>query len=338
MSLREVQIIIKNDLLKTLEEIISGFASDLRHWSTDTHHEGYIQTATVMPSDYTQNFIEEIEKKIPKSALYQIVVTAVEATTPKIEEPEKPQDTKKKGDFIKSISYDEVYFNVESQTKLTVNFLLLVILSTVVAVIGIITDNIPTLIGAMLIAPLLGPNLGLALSTILFDIKLMKKSLITNATGIVVALVLSFLIGLLISFVTRTQIHGLFLIDHVTYSSIILAAASGAAAALYLLSGTAGSLVGVMVATALLPPTAVTGVALSVGHFYDALSAFLLLIVNIVCITLGANLMFLLKGIKPQSWYEKKRAKWANLIFVLILCFLLLILFAAVFFLLRIHG
>jgi len=338
MPLRKVQVILKEPAFETLHDLIKNFEVDLRFWTTKTNEHGFLEAVILIHSDYAQNFIESIEKHVNKADLYQIIVNSVEATIPKIEDPAETKDKskKKKAGLIKSISYDELYVSVENQAKLTINFILLVILSTIVAVIGIVSDDMPTLIGAMLIAPLLGPNLALALSTIMFDLKLMRTALITNGIGIVISFILAFVVGVILNYTSHIHFGG-YLIDHVTYSSIILAIASGAAAALYLLSGTMGALVGVMIATALLPPIAVMGIALSVGQYFDTLSAFLLLIVNIVCISLSANLMFLLKGVKPQSGYKKEKAKYANIIFVITMLILLAILFTAVYFLLKVH-
>jgi len=56
---------------------------------------------------------------------------------------------------------------IEAQGKLDGHYMMLVFLSTIVAAIGLIENNVAVIIGAMVIAPLLGPNLALSLSTIL---------------------------------------------------------------------------------------------------------------------------------------------------------------------------
>jgi uncharacterized membrane protein len=62
---------------------------------------------------------------------------------------------------------ESLYEEIEKSARLDVNYLALVMLSTVVAAIGLIEDNVAVVIGAMVIAPLLGPNLALALGTAL---------------------------------------------------------------------------------------------------------------------------------------------------------------------------
>jgi uncharacterized membrane protein len=85
-----------------------------------------------------------------------------------------------------------------------------------------------------------------------------------------------------------------------------------------------------MVAVAILPPTATLGLMLGSGNYQHALGAALLLSVNIVCVNLAANMAFLVKGIKPRTWFEKKKAKQSLIIFVLFWLVALSILVAVV--------
>jgi uncharacterized membrane protein len=93
--------------------------------------------------------------------------------------------------------------------------------------------------------------------------------------------------------------------------SIALALASGAAAALSLSTGLSGTLVGVMIAVALLPPAATIGLMLGAGETDLALGAALLLGANVVSVNLAAKIVFLLKGVRPRTWMEKEMARRA---------------------------
>ena len=112
---------------------------------------------------------------------------------------------------------------------------------------------------------------------------------------------------------------------------VALALASGAAAVLSLTSGLSTTLVGVMVAVALLPPTATLGMTLGAGHPSMAAGAALLLAVNVVCVILAAKVVFLAKGVKPRTWYERQKARQSSVVYVvvwgLLLSVLLLIIY-----------
>ena len=196
------------------------------------------------------------------------------------------------------------------------NFLVLVVLSTAVAAIGLIENNVAVVIGAMVIAPLLGPNLAFGLSTALGDIDLMRKSVLTTFAGITLAVCLSIAIGVFWPFdvsgpelASRTR-AGL--------DSVVLALASGAAAALSLTTGLSSVLVGVMVAVALLPPAVTLGLMLGHGEVNLAINAGLLLNINVVCINLSSKIVFFIKGIRPRTWYEKEKAQRAMTIYVVV--------------------
>ncbi len=199
--------------------------------------------------------------------------------------------------------------------RLDLNFFLLVVLSTIVAAIGLIENDVAVVIGAMVIAPLLGPNLALSLGTALGDVTLMRQSAQTLFAGILLAIALSAVFGLLWS--SALSSHELMSRTDAALDSILLALVSGAAAALSLTTGLSGVLVGVMVAVALLPPAATLGIMLGAGHPELAVGAGLLLAVNVVCVNLASKIVFFLKGIHPRTWLEKEKANKAMLQYVL---------------------
>lgn len=239
--------------------------------------------------------------------------------------PLPPESERKKEDEAVA-AREALYEEVERSSRLDPNFIVLVILSTVVAAIGLIEDSVAVVIGAMVIAPLLGPNLAFGLGTALGDYGLMKSSLRTLAVGIGISLALSFLIGLFwpLDELNR-EILGR---TDVGLDSIALALASGTAAALSLTTRLSSVLVGVMVAVALLPPAVTLGLMAGQNRFQLAAGAALLLIVNIVSVNLSCKVVFLVKGIAPRTWWEKEKAKRAgrNYIAAWILTLLLLAL------------
>ena len=87
------------------------------------------------------------------------------------------------------------------------------------------------------------------------------------------------------------------------------ALASGAAGVLAFTTGVSATLIGVMVAVALLPPLTVSGLLLGAGHVHDSFFAFLLLMTNIICINLSGIITFWFRGISPRTWWEADKAK-----------------------------
>jgi len=231
---------------------------------------------------------------------------------------------------------EELYAQIERGVRVDSNYLLLVFLSTVVAAIGLIEDNIAVVVGAMVIAPLLGPNIALAFGSSLGDGELILKSLKAALAGMGLAFLLALGIGLL--WPTEGEYSGMLLSSgeilsrtDVGLDSVVLALASGAAAVLSLTTGLSSTLVGVMVAVALLPPTATLGLLAGAAQPQLAAGAMLLLVVNVVCVILAAKLVFLAKGVKPRTWYERRKARQSTLVYGIVWIALLLALLLVIY-------
>lgn len=272
-----------------------------------------------------QEVLDALQNLLSHDSKTRIVLLPVEATLP-IPERDSNEAEEKQGKL--GATREELYHNVSKSASLDANFVTLVVLSTIVATIGLIENNVAVIIGAMVIAPLLGPNIALALATALGDRSLVWQAFQTNIAGLGIALALSMGIGWVWPFdatapeiVSRTVV-GL--------DSVALALASGAAAVLSLTTGLSSVLVGVMVAVALLPPTATLGLMLGTGQWSLALGAGLLLAVNIVCVNLSAKIVLLIRGVKPRTWLEKQKARQSMVLYIMFWVISLLILVAAI--------
>jgi len=265
--------------------------------------DGIQQMRMLVDDEQLQFALDTLSNVLGTQQAARIIVLPVEASLP------KPPEREEERHDSKTAARELIYEEVEKGARLDRNFLLLVLLSTIVAAIGLIEDNIAVVIGAMVIAPLLGPNLALSLGTALGDAGLMRKSARTLLTGIVLAVAVSAVFGLL--WPSAPASHELMSRTDASLDSILLALASGAAAALSLTTGLSGVLVGVMVAVALLPPAATLGIMLGAGHLAMAGGAGLLLAVNIVCVNLASKIVFFLTDIHPRTWVEKEKARQA---------------------------
>ena len=255
----------------------------------------------------------------------RILVIPLEVVLPRIE----PDTSIADPNDATITTREELYNNIAKNARLDSTFLLLVFLSTVVVAIGLLEDNVAVVIGAMVIAPLLGPNMALALGTALGDMHLMWEATKSTLAGIALALLLSFLIGLF--WPLNVSSHELMARTDVGLDSVVLALASGAAAVISLTTGLPSVLVGVMVAVALLPPAATLGLMLGAGQYKFAMGAALLLAVNIVSVNLAAKTVFWIRGVKPRSWLEKQKASQSILTYLVIWAVSLVILLVIIF-------
>ena len=280
-------------------------------WVGHKDDDGRCSTRLLVGPEKQQKVMDALLSILATADDTRILVLPVEATLPRIEDDDL--ENEKQNSITRS--REELYQKIVAGAKLDSNFMYMVIMSTIVAAIGLLEDNVAVVIGAMVIAPLLGPNMALAFATTLGEGKLLWSALKSNLAGLFTALTLSVLIGFF--WPLNFDSHELMMRTDVGMDGIVLALVSGAAAVLSLTAGLSNSLVGVMVAVAILPPTATLGLMLGAGHYQHALGAALLLAVNIVCVNLASNITFLFKGIKPRTWHEKKKAKQSLIIFVL---------------------
>jgi uncharacterized hydrophobic protein (TIGR00341 family) len=257
-----------------------------------------------------QKLLDQLQMTLSATSNWRIIILPVEATLPILKEEVPDSDKAKQKKMTGGLSREELAAQMIKGAEFDQNFVLLVTLSAIVATIGLMEDNVAVVIGAMVIAPLLGPNLALAFATAVGDVQMIFKSILTNLAG--VSMTLAYSIGIGFIFAENLGSDELMSRTVVDLDSIVVAMASGAAAALSLTTGLSATLVGVMVAVALLPPAATVGIMLGWQQYALASQALLLLSVNVVCVNLSAQLVFRFKGIRPRTWFEAEKAKWSS--------------------------
>jgi uncharacterized hydrophobic protein (TIGR00341 family) len=197
-------------------------------------------------------------------------------------------------------STDEIYDDIADAVSLDFEFLLTTVLSALIAALGMRSGQVAIIIGAMVIAPLLSPTLALAMSATVGNRALGIKAIRTLAVGAVSVLIFTAGLGLMIDFdLNAPELHSRTVVH---LADIALALASGMAGVLALNKGASASLVGVMIAVALVPPLAAAGLYFSHGAFELALRALFLFATNLVCINIAGIAAFLLQGLPPKRW------------------------------------
>ena len=294
-------------------------AKGVRLLSDEVEEDEGIHLLELMVSDdKLQGVMDTLQSLFRSNPDEVVMVVPLEAYLPKSSDAERKEEDK-------AVATREALFDqAERSARLDRNYLVLVALSTLVAAIGLLENNVAVVIGAMVIAPLLGPNLALGLGSALGDSELIRQALRTSAAGLSLALAISLLLGVLLP--VEPTSDELMARTRVGLDAIALALASGAAAALSLTTGLSSVLVGVMVAVALLPPTATVGLMLGAGHMELAGMAALLLVVNIVSVNLAAKLVFLFRGIQPRTGSERRLARQSSTIYLVVWLVTLVIL------------
>jgi uncharacterized hydrophobic protein (TIGR00341 family) len=275
--------------------------------------DGEVLVRILLDAEQSETVMDLLEKRYSNGEGNRVVVLPVEATLPRAQaepkpEPQPPTSAPPPAEEKppERIGREELYEDIKNGARLSRVYMSMVALSTLVAAIGLNHDSVAIIIGAMVIAPLLGPNMALSLGITLGDLSLLRQGLLTALAGIAAALVLSVIIGLLLE--VDPALSEMASRTRVGLGDIVVALASGSAGALAFTTGVSATLIGVMVAVALLPPLVTSGLLLGGGHPALATGAFSLFLVNLICVNLAGVSTFLLQGIKPTSWWEKDRA------------------------------
>lgn len=325
MPIRQIEVVVPKSAKKDFERLLEDNSVD--HYWNEESDSGYLLKALVDASK-TEAFLDKAEQVMGNHKEFRLVMQDVEATLPRIDElsEEDEEQVEEEQAPLRGVrvSREELYTDISDSVNLSPVYIAMVTFSTIVAALGMLRDSAAVVIGAMVIAPLLGPNVALALSTTLGDTKLFSKSIKTNLTGIGVAFLLSAAMGIILNvdisvyeIASRTEVH---------LSDIALALASGAAGVLAYTIGMSAAVIGVMVAVALLPPLVTVGLLVGDLQFGAAYYALLLLTTNIICVNLAAVITFAVQGVSPRTWYRAEKAKKFNKVAVLSWGVLLLIL------------
>lgn len=299
----------------------------------NTLSENHTLIKILVSVEESEPLIDLLDKNYSQMEGFRLILLTVAASLPRqeIDEEKPPPSKEEKEKRAARVSREELYTQITDTSKPTLAYFAMVVLSTVVAAIGLINNNVAVVIGAMVIAPLLGPNIALALGATLGDTDLVRSSLKANAAGLLVTVLLAVILGLLLpldpsgqQIASRTRVEMM---------DVVLALSAGIAGTLAFTAGAPAALIGVMVAVALVPPLVTTGLMLGAGHFILALDALWLSVTNIICVNLAAVATFWVQGVRPTTWWEENIAKRATRIslitsLTLLSVLIVLILFA----------
>jgi len=190
-----------------------------------------------------------------------------------------------------------------------INFFILIVLSSIIAALGLLLDSPAVVIGAMLVAPLMSPLLAFSLGLVVADLRMIRFSAESVLKGVALAMLLAAFMGLLSPLKTITlemQARA-----QPTLLDMAVALASGMAGAYAMARKDVGAaLPGVAIAAALMPPLATVGLGVSLGDLRVAGGAFLLFVTNIAAISLAGGLIFLALGMRPRTWGPESRQRF----------------------------
>ncbi|MFN2100370.1 TIGR00341 family protein [Altererythrobacter sp. MF3-039] len=307
MGAQRIEIFLPENEFLRLEEIVALHCR--RYWREDVPGENEKLTCLVQQR-YTERLLDDIETAFGDYPSLAVIVSPIEASIPPIIEdetselpgrhPARPRTALERWFTRDRLSTDELYSDIEESLRVRPSYVATVLLSSLIAGLGMRSGQVAVVIGAMVIAPLLGPTMGLAMAATVGDSKLARRALATLAIGTVLGVIAGALVGFAVDIdPTVSELRNR---TFVQPADIALALACGAAGVLAFSRGTSLALVGVMIAVALVPPLAASGIFIAQGDSDLAVGAAYLFFTNLVCVNVAGIGTFLLQGLPPRSW------------------------------------
>lgn len=318
------------------ENIANWLADDIIDFWTIDLDDAHVQHNIITQNTRVEQIIDKLDDRYRHHDEYRLVMTKLGVSLP---EPKADEEQQADNDIAnnmarpssRTVSRQELVAILSYNTKLNSTYIMMLLLSVAVAIVGLLNNNVAVVIAAMVIAPLLGPNITLALATSMIDYKLGWRAVMVGSAGAAIALGIAILLGYLLpaeslgstEILNRTKI---------SYGDFILALAAGAAGTLAFTTGGSGALIGVMVAVALLPPLLVFGLKIGNGEMQQAVNAGFLFTVNFIGVNLAAVMTFVIQGIRPQGWWQADKARKTSVIAIATWAILLIGLLLAIYF------
>ncbi len=196
--------------------------------------------------------------------------------------------------LVRGVEHAEVAEKVYEDAGFTGRYAFMATLSCGIAVLGLLQSSPAVVIGAMLISPLMGPIVGLGFSLAIFDWHEFRRSAIALVIGSAMAVAFAMLIVGLSPLTDATR--EIVARTRPTLFDLLVAVFSGLAGGYATIKGRGGAIVGVAIATALMPPLAVVGWGLAEGSWAAASGAGMLFLTNLVAIALTVTILARLYG------------------------------------------
>ena len=272
-----------------------------------------------LPTAGVEPVLEAMREAGVERDAYTVVLAAETVESERFDRLVERYETEREED-TERIAREELRARAEDLAPSLRGFLLLTVVSALVATAGLLLNSPATVVGSMVIAPLIGPAMALGVGTVLDEDDLTRRGVRLQAVGLALTVVAAAVFAAMVRFggivppgldvVTVDEIGERIAPDVLT---LPIALGAGVAGAHSLRSGVSTALVGVMIAVALVPPAAVVGIGIAWGLPAVALGATVLVSVNVLSINLAVLATLWYSGYRPDRLFRTDEARTATL-------------------------
>jgi len=246
--------------------------------------------------------VPEIVKSLNKSGvgtIHGIIdILSLKASIPEITLNEEEQEKRKKI-VTQRVTIEEIKKNLEDTSTFSLDFFTFILLSALVAGVGLILNSAIILIASMILSPLMSPILGVSFGIASKEFKMVKIGILEQFLGLIISIGTGMLIGVLgLVFLNPPSITAQMMArGYPNLFDLVVAICAGIAVGIGITGSIKTSLIGVAIAVALMPPAVNIGLAIIYNNPLLSLGSFILLAMNIIAINICALIVFKLKKI-----------------------------------------
>ncbi|MEZ3162944.1 TIGR00341 family protein [Halorubrum sp. RMP-47] len=284
----------------------------------ETSGREYTAVATFpLPTAAVEPVLDRLREAGIDESTYTVIVAAETVISRRFDalEEEYEADAERSGDRI---SREELQAKADDLASGLGTYVLMTVISAVIATAGLLLDSPATVVGSMVIAPLIGPAMSAAIGTVVDDEALFRRGVRMQVLGVVVAVFAATLFAFALRSLALVP-PGLDPLELAEVSErlapnalvLVVAVGAGVAGIVSLMTGVSATLVGVMIAVALIPPAAAVGIGIAFRIPRLVLGAGIIVAVNVLSINLSALVMLWYEGYRPQRWFREDDARAA---------------------------
>ncbi|EJN58305.1 TIGR00341 family protein [Halogranum rubrum] len=268
-----------------------------------------------LPVSAVEPVLEQLREAGIERDAYTVVIDAETVISQKFDRLVERYEETEEGNGDR-IAREELVARAEDLAPERSTFMIMTAVSAIVATAGLLLDSPAVVVGSMVIAPLIGPAMATSVGSVLDEKDLFVRGVRLQVIGGVLAVVAAAIFASLLKFSGTIPLTAgeVFAIGEVRERlapdvlSLAVALGAGVAGALSLSSGVSAALVGVMIAAALVPPTAVVGIGLAWGEPSTVIGAAVLVLVNFLSVNLAALAVLSYQGYRPFHWFRQDEA------------------------------
>jgi len=271
-----------------------------------------------LPTNAVEPILEELREVGLDREAYTVVLSAETVVSERFEQLKESYAEKEESE--ERIARQELEARAEELASSLPTYVVMTVVSAIIATAGLLLDSPATVVGSMVIAPLIGPAMAAAVGSVIDDTDLFRRGAVLQLLGIVLSIVAATAFAIFVQ-TTNLVPPGLdpLALSEVeerlspNFLSLAVAIGAGVAGAVSLMTGVSAALVGVMIAVALIPPAATVGIGIAYGEPSLALGSAVLVAVNVLSINLAALVVLWYSGYRPQQFFQRDQARVATL-------------------------